>query len=192
MVEPSIVALSFRFNKLTRKPLLGHRVTPCGPKGPTAASSPGRSLFSTRARSPSAPHTSWPAAGPNQETRPLPLRGLGMNIAFHNGKPLGMKEVCPVGRERIHRDEETPKGKVGFAMKSSKSAWMGLLVLGFLVCPYAPGYAAEDTQIESSFSAFQKTWIQKLNKEGRYGEKSMRVDRSAEDRSLFVARYDMV
>jgi hypothetical protein len=77
-------------------------------------------------------------------------------------------------------------------MKSSKSAWMWLLVLGFLVYPYSEGSAAEDTQAESSFLAFQKTWIQKLNKEGRYGEKSMRVDRSSEDRSLFVARYDMV
>jgi hypothetical protein len=119
-------------------------------------------------------------------------RGPGTIIAFHSGKPLRMKEVCPVSYERVHRDEETPKGKPGFAMKSSKGAWVGLLVLGVLVCPYALGYAAEDTQAESSFLAFQKTWIQKLNKEGRYGEKSMRVDRSAEDRSLFVARYDVV
>jgi hypothetical protein len=103
-----------------------------------------------------------------------------------------MKEVCPVGRERVHREGETPTGKAGFAMKSLKSAWVALLALGFLVCPYALGYAAEDTQVESSFLAFQKTWIQKLNKEGRYGEKTMRVDRSAEDRSLFVARYDVV
>jgi len=77
-------------------------------------------------------------------------------------------------------------------MKSSKSAWVGLLVLGFLVCPYALGHPAEDTQIESSFLAFQKSWIQKLNKEGRYGEKTMRVDRSPEDRSMFIARYDVV
>ncbi len=115
-----------------------------------------------------------------------------MNIAFHSRKPLGIKEVSSVGRERLHRDDETPTGKAGFAMKSSKGAWVGLLVLGFLVCPYALGYAADDTQIESSFVAFQKTWIQKLNKEGRYGEKSMRVGRSAEDRLLFVARYDVV
>jgi hypothetical protein len=115
-----------------------------------------------------------------------------MNIAFHSGKPSGMKEVSSVGRERAHRDEETPTGKAGFAMKSSKSAWVWLLVLGFLVCPCSLGHAAEDTRVESSFLAFQKTWIQKLNKEGRYGEKSMRVDRSAEDRSMFVARYDVV
>jgi len=103
-----------------------------------------------------------------------------------------MKKVSSVGRERLYRDDKTPTGKAGFAMKSSKSAWVGLLVLGFLVCAYALGYAADDTQIESSFLAFQTTWIQKLNKEGRYGEKSMRVDRHPEDRSLFVAKYDMV
>jgi len=97
-----------------------------------------------------------------------------------------------VGRERLSRGDKTPTGKAGFAMKSSKSAWVWLLVFGFLVCPCSVVYAADDTQIEASFVAFQKTWIQKLNKEGRYGEKSMRVDRSAEDRSLFVARYDMV
>ena len=119
-------------------------------------------------------------------------RGPGMNIAFHSEKPLVMKEANPVDPERVHRGEKTPTGKAGFAMKSSKGAWVGLLVVGFLVCPYAFGYAADDTQVQSSFLAFQKTWIQKLNKEGRYGEKSMRVDRSAEDRSLFVARYDVV
>jgi hypothetical protein len=97
-----------------------------------------------------------------------------------------------VRNERLHRGEETPTGKAGFAMKSSKSAWVWLLVLGVFVCPSALGYAADDTQIESSFLAFQKTWIQKLNKEGRYGEKSMRVDRHPQDRSLFEARYDMV
>ena len=74
-------------------------------------------------------------------------------------------------------------------MKGSKIVWLWLLVSGFMVYPYALGYAAENTDIESSFSAFYKTWIQKLNKEARYGEKSMRVFRSPEDLSLFTARY---
>lgn len=77
-------------------------------------------------------------------------------------------------------------------MKSSKSVWVWLLVSGFMVYFYIPGYAAEDMSVESSFSAFYKTWIQKLNKEARYGEKSMRVFRSPEDLSLFTARYDVV
>jgi hypothetical protein len=115
-----------------------------------------------------------------------------MNIAFHSRTPSRKKEVSPVGRKLVHRGEDMPSGKADFAMKSSNSAWVSLLVLGFFVWPCTPGYAAEDTQVESSFLAFQKTWIQKLNKEGRYGEKSMQVDRSAEDRSLFVARYDVV
>ena len=135
-----------------------------------------RLLFSTRARFPDA-QASY---------------GLGMNIAFHSQKPLGMEEVSSAGCKRPYRDDDTPTGKAGFAMKSSKSAWVRLLALGVLVCFSSLGYAADDTQIESSFLAFQKTWIQKLNKEGRYGEKSMRVDRHPQDRSLFVARYDMV
>jgi hypothetical protein len=77
-------------------------------------------------------------------------------------------------------------------MKSLRGSLTWLFVLGFLVYPYSVGSAADDTQVESSFLSFQKTWIQKLNKEGRYGEKTMRVDRSPDDRSQFVARYDLV
>ena len=97
-----------------------------------------------------------------------------------------------MSREGVHGDEDTPIEKAGFAMKSALGSWKWLLVLGVLLCQCSVGNAAEDTQVEASFLEFQKDWIQKLNKEGRYGEKGMRVDRSPEDRSLFVARYDVV
>ena len=115
-----------------------------------------------------------------------------MNIAVSDHNPVNQVEATSVARQVGPKSGEMPLGKAGFAMKSSRDLWFWLLVLGFLVFPCSVVSAAEDTQIESSFLAFQKSWIQKLNKEGRYGEKSMRVDRSPEDRSMFIARYDVV
>ena len=83
-------------------------------------------------------------------------------------------------------------GKGGFAMRNSKRLGIWLLAFGYLVCASAVTWAADDAQIEASFLQFQKTWIQKLNKEGKYGEKSVRVERNPEDRSLYVAKYDVL
>ena len=49
----------------------------------------------------------------------------------------------------------------------------------------------DEAQIEQSFVQFQKDWIKKLNTEGNYGEKGMRVEKSPTDGS-FTAKYEKV
>ena len=39
---------------------------------------------------------------------------------------------------------------------------------------------------------FQKDWIKKLNAEGKYGEKSMRIDKSLGGDAPYTATYDVV
>ncbi len=82
-------------------------------------------------------------------------------------------------------------GKAGFAVKNIKVLWLGLLVLGFLLCVCSSAQAMDEAQVEKSFVEFQKDWIKKLNTEGKYGEKKMRVEKSSVDGS-FTAKYDEV
>jgi hypothetical protein len=49
----------------------------------------------------------------------------------------------------------------------------------------------DEAQVEKSFVEFQKDWIKKLNTEGKYGQKGMRVEKSPVDGS-FTAKYDEV
>jgi len=50
----------------------------------------------------------------------------------------------------------------------------------------------DEAQVEQSFLQFQKEWIKKLNTEGKYGEKSMRVEKAPGDGSQFAASYNAV
>jgi hypothetical protein len=77
-------------------------------------------------------------------------------------------------------------------MKIIKSLWLGMLVLGLLGIQAAPLRAADDAQVEKAFQDFQKDWIKKLNTEGKYGEKSMRVEKSPGDGAGYTASYDVV
>lgn len=77
-------------------------------------------------------------------------------------------------------------------MKINKTLWIALLVLGFLGTHTSPLPAADDAQVEKAFQDFQKEWIKKLNTEGKYGEKSMRVEKSAGDGAGYTATYDVV
>jgi hypothetical protein len=82
--------------------------------------------------------------------------------------------------------------KVRFPVKNIKILGIGLLVLGFLGCVCSVGQAMDDEQVEKSFVQFQKDWIKKLNTEGKYGEKSMQVDKASGGGSQFIAKYDIV
>ncbi len=76
-------------------------------------------------------------------------------------------------------------------MKDIKILGLGLLLLGFLGCVCSVAQAMDEAQVEQRFVQFQKDWIKKLNTEGKYGEKGMRVERSPHDGS-FTARYDEI
>ena len=76
-------------------------------------------------------------------------------------------------------------------MKNIKILWVGLIVLGFLGCVCSVAQAMDEAQVEQSFVQFQKDWIKKLNTEGKYGERGMRVEKSPTDGS-FTAKYDEV
>lgn len=76
-------------------------------------------------------------------------------------------------------------------MKNLKVIGVGFILLGLLGCTCAVGYAMDEAQVEQSFVGFQKDWIKKLNTEGKYGEKSMRVEKVPGDGS-FIAKYDAV
>jgi hypothetical protein len=80
----------------------------------------------------------------------------------------------------------------GDTVKIIKSLWFGLLVLGLLGIHATPLRAADDAQVEKAFQDFQKDWIKKLNTEGKYGEKSMKVQKSSGDGAGFIATYDVV
>lgn len=77
-------------------------------------------------------------------------------------------------------------------MKIIQTLGIGLLVLCLLGIHPSPLQAAEDAQVEKAFQNFQKGWIKKLNTEGTYGEKSMRVQKSPGDGAAFIATYDVV
>ena len=83
------------------------------------------------------------------------------------------------------------EGKAGFAVKNIKILWLGLLIFGFLGCVCSVAQAMDEAQVERSFVQFQKDWIKKLNTEGKYGQKGMRVEKSSVDGS-FTAKYDEV
>ena len=82
-------------------------------------------------------------------------------------------------------------GKAGFVVKNLKILWLGLVVLGFLGCVCSVAQAMDEAQVDQSFVQFQKDWIKKLNTEGKYGEKGMKVEKSPVDGS-FTAKYDEV
>ena len=91
-------------------------------------------------------------------------------------------------------DRIVPKngyGKPGGTDKIMKILWIGLLFFSFLGIHPSLLQAADETQVEQSFAQFQKDWIKKLNTEGKYGEKSMRVEKTPGD-SLYTAKYDAV
>lgn len=52
--------------------------------------------------------------------------------------------------------------------------------------------AIDEAQVEKTFQEFQKDWIKKLNTGGMYGEKNVRVEKSARDDAEFIATYDVV
>jgi hypothetical protein len=74
-------------------------------------------------------------------------------------------------------------------VRSLQSLWIGLVVLGLLGCISSFAYAMDEAQVEQSFVQFQKDWIKKLNTEGKYGEKSVRVEKTSGDGS-YTAKYD--
>lgn len=67
-----------------------------------------------------------------------------------------------------------------------------MLFLVFLGIHPSPIPAADEAQVEKSFLEFQKDWIKKLNTEGKYGEKSMRIEKSPGNGAAFLASYDVV
>jgi len=77
-------------------------------------------------------------------------------------------------------------------VKNIRILGIGLFLLSFLACPIAVGHAADEAQVEKSFVVFQKDWIKKLNTEGKYGEKSVRVDKASGGGAPFTATYDVV
>jgi hypothetical protein len=87
---------------------------------------------------------------------------------------------------------QRPNVESGDTVKIIKSLWVGLLVLGFLGIHPSPLRAADEAQVEKAFQEFQTDWVKKLNTEGKYGEKNMRVEKSAGDGAGFIARYDVV
>ena len=83
-------------------------------------------------------------------------------------------------------------GKAGVAVKNTRILGIALLVFGLLVCLISVGQAADEAQVEKSFAQFQKDWIKKLNTEGKYGEKSMRIEKSSGGDAPYTAAYDVV
>ena len=77
-------------------------------------------------------------------------------------------------------------------MKNTRILGTGLLVLGLLACLISAGQAADEAQVEKSFVQFQKDWIKKLNAQGKYGEKSMRIDKASGGEAPYTATYDVV
>ena len=82
-------------------------------------------------------------------------------------------------------------GKGRIAVKNIKNLWLGLLVLAFLGCVCSVAQAMDEAQVDQSFVQFQKDWIKKLNAEGKYGEKTMKVEKSPLDGS-FTAKYSEI
>ena len=95
-------------------------------------------------------------------------------------------------KEFTDKDGKALFGKAGFVVRVSKKLVIGLLFCGFLGSILSVGHAMDEAQVEQSFLQFQKEWIKKLNTEGKYGEKSMRVEKVPGDDSQFIARYDAV
>jgi hypothetical protein len=85
----------------------------------------------------------------------------------------------------------TPKGKAGFAVKNIQNLWLGFLILAFLGCVCPVVQAMDEAQVEQSFAQFQKEWVKKLNTEGKYGEKTMKVEKSPYNDS-FTAKYNEI
>jgi hypothetical protein len=80
----------------------------------------------------------------------------------------------------------------GDTVNIRKTLWIGMILFVFLgIHPYSIR-AADEAQVEKSFLEFQKDWIKKLNTEGKYGEKSMRIEKSPGDGAAFIASYDVV
>ena len=80
----------------------------------------------------------------------------------------------------------------GDIVKIMKTLWIGMIFLAFLGIHPFPIQAADEAQVKKSFLEFQKDWIKKLNTEGKYGEKSMRIEKSPGNGAAFLASYDVV
>jgi len=76
-------------------------------------------------------------------------------------------------------------------VKNIKILWLGLLVLGFSGSVCSVAQAMDEARVEQTFVQFQKDWIKKLNTEGKYGEKGLRIEKSPIDGS-FTAKYDEI
>ena len=83
-------------------------------------------------------------------------------------------------------------GKARVTVKNTRILGIGLLVLGLLACLISVGQAADEALAEKSFVQFQKDWIKKLNAEGKYGEKSMRIEKASGGEASYTATYDVV
>ncbi len=82
--------------------------------------------------------------------------------------------------------------KARVAVNKIRFIGIGLLILGLVASLASVGLAADEVQAEKSFVQFQKDWMKKLNTEGNYGEKSMRVDKASGGDAAFIATYDAV
>jgi hypothetical protein len=80
----------------------------------------------------------------------------------------------------------------GDTVKTIKTLWFGLLLLSLLGISASPLRAADAAQAEQSFLEFQKEWVKKLNTEGKYGERNMRIEKSSGGGAEFIASYDVV
>jgi hypothetical protein len=80
----------------------------------------------------------------------------------------------------------------GGSVRIMKVLWIGLFFFAVLGIHPSPLKAADEAEVEKSFVEFQKDWIKKLNTEGKYGEKSMRVEKASGDGTGFVATYEVV
>lgn len=74
-------------------------------------------------------------------------------------------------------------------MKNTRRVWIVLLALAAVGCAWSVALAEDEAQIQKKFEAFEKTWLQKLNAQGKYGEASMTVEGGAGGGTLYEAKY---
>lgn len=77
-------------------------------------------------------------------------------------------------------------------MKKANGMWITLLTVAFLGCACSIGHAQDQAQVQQKFEAFQKTWLKKLNEQGKYGEKNIQVQSGAGSGALYAARYQVI
>lgn len=74
-------------------------------------------------------------------------------------------------------------------MNTSLKSWILLLLFGLMISFSSLALALEEADVEKEFVTFQREWMEKLVRNGKYGRNNAQVKADESQQGLYVASY---